>query len=121
MATFKQQTGMTIQQAFDIFHRKNPKVYELFKKYANQVFKEKKIGHVSGHTHITPLPYDFEGVTQFNIGLGDSREKIPGKAIQYFADGKQPDIQRTMVIDPFNPFGKVAIHDTPLASPSRII
>ncbi len=31
---FKETTGKSIAQAFDEFHRDNPKVYELFKSYA---------------------------------------------------------------------------------------
>lgn len=42
MASYQRQTGKTIQEAFDKFHEKNPKIYELFKKFALQIIEKRK-------------------------------------------------------------------------------
>jgi hypothetical protein len=39
---FRENTGKTIQTAFEDFHKKNPKVYEMFKKYALEAIKKGK-------------------------------------------------------------------------------
>jgi hypothetical protein len=58
MATFKQQTGLTIQQAFDIFHRKNPKVYELFKKYALHLIEDLQVEETSSKLIINRIRWE---------------------------------------------------------------
>lgn len=42
MATFKEMTGKTIADAWLDFHRKNPKIYQQFVKYALYLLKQTK-------------------------------------------------------------------------------
>lgn len=42
MATYQKATGKTIDAAFEIYHQQNPKVYELFKKYVNDILSRGK-------------------------------------------------------------------------------
>ncbi len=39
---FKENTGSTIQKSFERFHRRNPNVYKLFKKYAFKAINQGK-------------------------------------------------------------------------------
>lgn len=41
MATYEAQTGQSIQEAFEKFHKQNPNVYDLFKKYVKQILIQK--------------------------------------------------------------------------------
>jgi hypothetical protein len=42
MASYQKQTGRTIQEAFEKFHTKNPKIYDLFKKFALQIIEKRR-------------------------------------------------------------------------------
>lgn len=37
---YAEQTGNTIQEDFEDFHKRNPRVYDMFKKYARMLFGE---------------------------------------------------------------------------------
>jgi hypothetical protein len=43
MASFKEQTGKDIDEAFWAFHAKNPVIYDLFKRYLKELLKAKGI------------------------------------------------------------------------------
>lgn len=42
MATYQNQMGKTIQHAFEIYDVQNPKIWELFKKFALQILEKRK-------------------------------------------------------------------------------
>jgi hypothetical protein len=41
MPTFYKKNGKTIQEAFEKYHKANPKIYELFKKFALEIVKKR--------------------------------------------------------------------------------
>ena len=42
MATYREQTKRSIQEAFERYDQKNPKIYELFKKFALQIVEKRR-------------------------------------------------------------------------------
>ena len=55
---FKQQTGKSIQEAFNKFHKENPKVYKYFKEYFFYLHKRKGWQKVSGKLIIERMRWE---------------------------------------------------------------
>lgn len=71
MSSFKDSTGKSIQEAFELFHSLNPKVYELFKKSSFEAIRAGK-KKISSKTICGKIKWDMfiqtEEPTLFNDG-----------------------------------------------------
>ena len=94
-------------------------IYEILRENFKHLFREGKVLHVSGHKHLLPNPYIFDGVWQYSLGFGDSRESVPPSMASLFPNGKQAHLQRSFVYDPFDPLGTIINNDIPIPEPKK--
>ena len=58
MPSFAQTNGKTIKQAFEEFHRDNPRVYEHFKRFALYLLNEKRMKKISSKLIINRIRWE---------------------------------------------------------------
>ena len=102
MPTYSEMTGKTIEEAFEKFHNDNPRIYQLFVKFALYLIRDKQKKKISSQLIIVRIRWEIYVETESDDNYRISNNYTPYYArlfIKQFPEYKDYFVLRKLTAD----------------------